>query len=63
MGELMTRHIVLNDRADYYVKQGAKVHPSPPEEESARWCSDLADFQSYAKLLITLWPLWPKLTK
>ena len=30
---------------------------------STKWQSDLADLQSYAKLLVTLWPLWPKLTK
>eukprot|EP00972_Heterocapsa_arctica_P030217 4451350-Heterocapsa_arctica.AAC.1 len=63
MGELMTRHIVLNERADYYAKQGAKVHPSPSEEISARWADDLANLKSYAKLMIILWPLWPKLTK
>eukprot|EP00972_Heterocapsa_arctica_P065826 9715343-Heterocapsa_arctica.AAC.1 len=43
--------------------RGAKVHPSPSEEVSSKWQSDLADLQSYAKLLNTVWPLWPKLAK
>ena len=63
MDELLRMHVIFNDKADHFAKQGAKVHPGPSEEVSTKWQSDLADLQSYAKLLVTLWTLWPKRTK
>eukprot|EP00972_Heterocapsa_arctica_P024835 3662711-Heterocapsa_arctica.AAC.1 len=63
MDELLKRHVIFNDKANHFAKKGARVHPSPSEEVSSKCQSDLADLQGFAKLLITVWPLWPKLTK
>eukprot|EP00972_Heterocapsa_arctica_P026217 3859869-Heterocapsa_arctica.AAC.1 len=63
MDELLWRHVIFNDKADHFAKQGAKLHHSPSEEVDSKWQSDLADLKSFAKLLLAVWPLWPKLTK
>ena len=53
-------HIVNNERADRFAKLGAMAHPQPPQEVVDSWQRDLSDLDSFASLLVAVWPLWPK---
>eukprot|EP00972_Heterocapsa_arctica_P011563 1693773-Heterocapsa_arctica.AAC.1 len=50
MDDLLRRHVIFNDKADHFAKQGAKLHDSPSEEVDSKWQSDLTDLKSFAKL-------------
>eukprot|EP00972_Heterocapsa_arctica_P037613 5535505-Heterocapsa_arctica.AAC.1 len=63
MDDLLRRHIIFNDKAEHFAKMGAKLHPRPSEETDISWQSHLADLKSFAKLILAVWALWPKLTK
>ena len=52
-----------NERADHFAKLGAQLHPGPSKEVLEAWESDLRDLKAFSKLLVGMWPLWPKLEK
>ena len=56
----LVSHIINNERADRFAKLGARMHPQPSQELAEAWQQELDDTQVFAKLLLALWPLWPK---